>query len=95
MLLGELLSDKGITYGVVKPGDHSPNGIPLIKAADVVNGRVNASPAFKISQDKHQEHGRTKLTGAELLITLVGTPGQCAMAPVEIKGFNVVRAVGV
>jgi type I restriction enzyme S subunit len=95
VLLGELLSDKGITYGVVKPGDHSPNGIPLIKAADVGNGRVNASPAFKISQDKHQEHCRTELTGGELLITLVGTPGQCAIAPVEIKGFNVVRAVGV
>ena len=95
VLLGELLSDKGITYGVVKPGDHSPNGIPLIKAADVGNGRVNASPAFKISQDKHQEHCRTELTGGELLITLVGTPGQCAIAPAEIKGFNVVRAVGV
>ena len=94
VLLGELLSDKGITYGVVKPGDHSPNGIPLIKAADVGNGRVNASPAFKISQDKHQEHCRTELTGGELLITLVGTPGQCAIAPAEIKGFNVVRAVG-
>ena len=95
VLLGELLSDKGITYGVVKPGDHSPNGIPLIKAADVGNARVNASPAFRISQDKHQEHCRTELTGGELLITLVGTPGQCAIAPVEIKGFNVVRAVGV
>jgi type I restriction enzyme, S subunit len=95
VLLGELLSDKGITYGVVKPGDHSPNGIPLIKAADVGNARVNASPAFRISQDKHQEHCRTELTGGELLITLVGKPGQCAIAPVEIKGFNVVRAVGV
>jgi len=95
VLLGELLSDKGITYGVVKPGDHSPNGIPLIKAADVGNARVNASPAFRISQDKHQEHCRTELTGGELLITLVGTAGQCAIAPVEIKGFNVVRVVGV
>ena len=95
VLLGELLSGKGVTYGVVKPGDHAPHGIPLIKAADVGNGRVNSAPNFRISQEKHQEHSRTELNGGELLITLVGTPGQCAIAPSEVKGFNVVRAVGV
>ena len=95
VLLGELLSGKGVTYGVVKPGDHKPHGIPLIKAADVGNGRVNSAPNFRISQEKHQEHSRTELNGGELLITLVGTPGQCAIAPLEVKGFNVVRAVGV
>jgi type I restriction enzyme S subunit len=95
VLLGELLSRKGITYGVVKPGDYETNGTPLIKAADVENGRVNTTPNFRISQEKHQEHSRTELDGGELLITLVGTPGQCAIAPPEVKGFNVVRAVGV
>ena len=95
VLLGELLGSKGITYGVVKPGDHTPHGIPLIKAADVGNGRVNTAPNFRISREKHQEHSRTELNGGELLITLVGTPGQCAIAPSEAKGFNVVRAVGV
>jgi type I restriction enzyme S subunit len=95
VLLGELLGSKGVTYGVVKPGDHTPHGIPLIKAADVGNGRVNSAPNFRICQEKHQEHSRTELNGGELLITLVGTPGQCAIAPPEVKGFNVVRAVGV
>ena len=95
MQLGELLSERGITYGVVKPGDHTPGGIPLLKAADVGNGTVNTAPAFRISHDKHREHRRTELTGGELLITLVGTPGQCAIAPAETRGFNVVRAVGV
>jgi len=95
VLLGELLNSKGITYGVVKPGDYETNGIPLIKAADVENGRVNTTPNFRISREKHQEHSRTELNGGELLITLVGTPGQCAIAPPEVKGFNVVRAVGV
>ena len=94
-LLGDLLGSRGITYGVVKPGDNTPGGVPLMKAADVGNGRVNINPAFRISPDKHQEHCRTELAGGELLITLVGTPGQCAVAPKEVKGFNVVRAVGV
>jgi|LakMenE01Jun11ns_1017448.scaffolds.fasta_scaffold9218918_1 type I restriction enzyme S subunit len=95
VLLGELLGSRGITYGVVKPGDNTPGGVPLLKAADVGNGRVNINPFFRISPDKNQEHCRTQLTGGELLLTLVGTPGQCAIAPHEVKGFNVVRAVGV
>jgi len=93
--LGELLSERGITYGVVKPGDHTPSGIPLLKAADIGNGTVNTAPAFRISHDKHREHSRIELRGGELLITLVGAPGQCAIAPAEARGFNVVRAVGV
>jgi type I restriction enzyme S subunit len=93
--LGNLLSERGITYGVVKPGDHTPSGIPLLKAADIGNGTVNIVPTFRISNEKHREHSRTELTGGELLITLVGTPGQCAIAPEETRGFNVVRAVGV
>jgi type I restriction enzyme S subunit len=95
MQLGELLSERGITYGVVQPGDHTAGGIPLLKAADIGNGTVNIAPAFRISHDKHREHSRTELTGGELLITLVGIPGQCAIAPAETRGFNVVRAVGV
>jgi type I restriction enzyme S subunit len=95
VLLRELLGSRGITYGVVKPGDNTPGGVPLLKAADVGNGRVNINPSFRISPDKNQEHCRTELTGGELLLTLVGTPGQCAIAPHEVKGFNVVRAVGV
>lgn len=94
-LLGQLLGSRGITYGVVKPGDYTPGGVPLLKAADVGNGRVNINPSFRISSDKNQEHCRTELAGGELLLTLVGNPGQCAIAPQEVKGFNVVRAVGV
>jgi type I restriction enzyme S subunit len=94
-LLGELFGSRGITYGVVKPGDNTPGGVPLLKAADVGPGRVNINPSFRISHEKNQEHCRTELAGGELLITLVGSPGQCAIAPKEVEGFNVVRAVGV
>mgnify|MGYP002005549375 CR=1 FL=1 len=93
--LEDVMGDKGITYGVVKPEKHDPNGIPLIKAADISNGSVNLKTSHKITPKKHNEHKRTELQGGEILLTLVGTPGICAIAPTDSKGCNVVRAIGV
>ena len=40
-------------------------------------------------------HARTRLTGGELLLTLVGTVGEAAVVPAELAGWNVARAVAV
>lgn len=93
--LEDVMTEKGITYGVVKPGDHDPDGIPLIKAADIFNGGVVDDIKSRITPEKHSEHIRTELAGGEILLTLVGSPGLCAIAPPKVRGFNVVRAVGV
>jgi len=93
--LEDVMTEKGVTYGVVKPGDHDPDGIPLIKAADIFNGGVVDDIKSRITPEKHSEHIRTELAGGEILLTLVGSPGLCAIAPPKARGFNVVRAVGV
>ena len=46
-----------------------------------------------VSLQKHQEYRRTELKGGELLLTLVGDIGQCAIAPISIAGWNVARAI--
>ena len=38
---------------------------------------------------------RSRIQGGELLITLVGTVGECAIAPKALRGWNTARAVGV
>src|SRR5437588_9193537 len=40
-------------------------------------------------------HKRSRLLGGEVLITLVGSVGQVAIAPDEVRGWNVARAIGV
>jgi type I restriction enzyme S subunit len=94
--VGELLAEnRGISVGVMYPGDHSPDGIPLIKAGDLQGSKINARPPFRISHAKHQEYRRTELSGGELVMTLVGNVGQCAVVPHEMRGWNVARAVAV
>ncbi|WP_431607999.1 restriction endonuclease subunit S [Stutzerimonas stutzeri] len=41
------------------------------------------------------KYGRTRLKGGEVLLTLVGSVGQVAVAPKSVSGFNVARAVAV
>jgi type I restriction enzyme S subunit len=94
--LGDLLADdRGIAVGVMYPGEHDPAGVPLIKAGDLNGSVINPDPEFRISQEKHDEYRRTALEGGELLMTLVGNVGQCAVVPPRMAGWNTARAVAV
>ena len=94
--LGDLFTeDRGIAVGVMYPGDHDPDGVPLIKAGDLNGSIINPQPEFRISKDKHHEYRRTALEGGELLMTLVGNVGQCAVVPPRMAGWNTARAVAV
>jgi type I restriction enzyme S subunit len=94
--LGDLFTeDRGIAVGVMYPGDHDPDGVPLIKAGDLNGSIINPQPDFRISKDKHHEYRRTALEGGELLMTLVGNVGQCAVVPPRMAGWNTARACAV
>ncbi len=90
-----LQPNRECAYGVLQPGDDLPEGIPLVRVGDIVNGKVNTSKLKQISSDIANKYKRTFLEGGELLISLVGAIGRTAIAPINIKGANVARAVGV
>ncbi len=90
-----LADDRPISVGVMYPGDHDEDGVPLIKAGDLSNNRINPRPEFRITQDKHVEYKRSELRGGEILMTLVGAVGQCDVVPVAMAGWNVARAIAV
>ncbi|MCB9585426.1 MAG: restriction endonuclease subunit S [Polyangiaceae bacterium] len=94
--LGDLFSDdRGISVGVMYPGEHDPTGVPLIKAGDLSHNRINPHPDYRISAAVHHEYRRTELMGGEILMTLVGNVGSCAVVPRTMRGWNAARAVAV
>ena len=95
--LGELVDrNRGICYGIVQPGRNDSNGVPMVNTGDVYNGSVNKKISFKVARHLHKKFKRSTLRGGEVLITLVGANfGRVAIAPIEYKGFNCSRAVGV
>jgi type I restriction enzyme S subunit len=93
--LGDLLeNDRGISYGVVQPGSDDPSGIPIIRVNNIKNGHLVLDDVKRISTDIEKHYSRTRLRGGEVLITLVGSLGECVVVPHELSGWNLARAVG-
>lgn len=90
-----LINEKSVSVGVMYPGEHHENGIPLIKVGDVNNGKITGIPTSKISPEVDEEYKRTRLNGDELLITLVGNPGEIVIVEPHMKGWNAARALAV
>jgi type I restriction enzyme S subunit len=96
VLLGSLLADdKAIAVGVMYPGEDTPSGVPLIRVADIIGGRVSTKVGYRISEEVNSQYRRTQLSGNEVLMTLVGRPGIAIKVPHEIKGWNAARALAV
>ena len=81
-----------ITYGVVKPGE--VGNVLFIRGGDLANGRILSSQLRTITHEVSKQYERTVLRGGELLISLVGQPGQVAVVPSEFAGSNIARQVG-
>jgi type I restriction enzyme, S subunit len=93
--LESLLRDsKSIAVGVMYPGPDTPGGTPLLKVGDIKGGMA-IRPAYCISTEVDEEHKRTRLVGDELMITLVGNPGECVIVTPEMRGWNPARAIAV
>lgn len=94
--LGALLQPgRSISYGIVQPGQHDPDGVPIVRVSDVRDGRIATENPLRVSKDIEKQYARTRLRGGELLLTLVGTVGEAAIAPPELAGWNLARAVAV
>lgn len=91
-----LQAGRKISYGIVKPGKHDPDGIRLIKSQQVRDGYMDLSADFRITKALDAEYARTRLRGGEILLNLVGASiGRSAVAPPELAGANVSRAIAV
>jgi len=70
-------------------------GVPIIRVNNFSDTRLNLSDVMRVAPEVEAKYGRTRLSGGEVLLTLVGSVGQVAEVPNECAGFNVARAVGV
>ena len=87
--------DRPITYGVVKPGPEDPStGIVFIRGGDISNGLIDEENLRTITEEVSRPYARTILRGGEVVISLVGNPGQVAVVPGRLAGANLARQAG-
>jgi type I restriction enzyme S subunit len=80
-----------VTYGVVKPGDEDTEGVLFIRGGDIAGGRILTGQLRTISKEISRQYKRTLLRGGEIVMSLVGNPGQVAIVPESLRGANIAR----
>lgn len=94
-LLGDLVQERGLSYGIVQPGTDTTDGIPIVRVNNIRKGRIDTTDMLKVAAGIEAKFRRSRLQGGEVLLTLVGTLGEVAIVPEALRGWNVARAVGV
>lgn len=84
---------RSISYGIIKLGNEPNEGVPVLRCSDVRYRAIDLTNVRKVVPEISDEYSRTLLQGGELLINIRGTLGGCAIAPQELKGYNIAREV--
>jgi type I restriction enzyme S subunit len=82
-----------ISYGVLVPGNDVPDGIPFVRAQDLCLSNHPERPNKTIAPEIEKPYARTRLTGGEILLCVVGSIGKLGIAPDSWAGANIARAV--
>lgn len=91
---GELVhQDRPICYGVLKPGEHDADGVPLIRIVDLDDGEVRTRGLHQISPELDEGFARSRLEGGEILLSIQGTIGRVALVPPGLRGANISRTI--
>ncbi|WP_171040137.1 restriction endonuclease subunit S [Pseudoalteromonas sp. S1688] len=93
--LVELTVQKNISYGIVQPGKHENDGIPIIRVNNFNSSGLDVSNVMKVAPKIANKSLKTSLKKNDLLLTLVGSTGLTYIVPKKYEGWNVARAVAV
>ena len=94
--LRSLVRGGGISYGIVQPGEHDPDGVPVVRVGDLAGGKLDGvAPVLRVTRSIEERFAKTRLTGGEVLVSVVGSVGTCALVPPSHAGWNVARAIAV
>jgi len=92
----------GQICSLIKDGTHGTHprqkdGIPLISAKDIQDGRITiSSDTSRISREEYETIHRTyEIKEDDLLISLVGSIGRCALVTRDHGTFSAQRSVGI
>jgi type I restriction enzyme S subunit len=85
--------EQSATYGIVKAGNFQKSGVRMLRGGDIKGGQIVGDPPF-VTDKKSDEFSRTILQKDDVVIALVGYPGEAAVVPDWMIGGNISRAVG-
>ena len=83
--------DRRITYGIVVPGQHTSNGVPMIRAQDYSRGWVDIEYLYRVSPKIDESYKRSRVLPDDILLTIVGSVGNLAKVPSGFRNTNITQ----
>ncbi|MEU7468152.1 hypothetical protein AB0A94_06240 [Streptomyces sp. NPDC044984] len=93
--LGDLPTAQVIGYGVTRPGPHTDDGVPMIRSADIQEGRLRGDEPRRIALQVHEANLRSRLQAGDIVVVLVGRVGEAAFVGTEFHHWNASRTVAI
>lgn len=90
-----IVPDSSISYGIIVPGDYFENGCPMVRPSDYKKGQLDLKNVYRVDPIIEQQYTRTRLHGDEILVQVIGQPGQIIPTTEECRGMNVTRNLAV
>jgi type I restriction enzyme, S subunit len=90
-----LRDSRVLSYGILKPGNLDPNGVRMVRIVDLGDGTINTEQVVRVSPTLAAQYERTRIEPGDILLAVMATVGRCAVAPEELRGANVNRALAV
>ena len=86
--------DCSLSYGIVQPGEHIDDGVPVVRPVDFNNKVIVRVEGLKRTKKEISDaYKRTILKGGEILLCVRGTTGTMGLASDELQGCNVTRGI--
>ncbi len=83
--------DRRIMYGIVLPGPHVDDGVPIVKGGDVSARRLRLDSLNRTSPEIEAGYIRSRLRKGDLVFAIRGSIGEVATVPEELEGANLTQ----
>ena len=80
-----------ICYGILMPGEHQHQGVPVIRVKDILEGRIEESRLLHTHPSIDEAYKRSRLFEGDILITIRGTTGRTALVTNNLNGANITQ----
>lgn len=80
-----------IRYGIVLPGPHVDDGVPIIKGGDVRPDRLKLDLLSRTTHEIDAAHSRSRLHAGDIVYSIRGSFGDVELLPPELDGINLTQ----
>ncbi|HVA49609.1 MAG TPA: restriction endonuclease subunit S [Pirellulales bacterium] len=83
--------ERQVMYGIVLPGPHVDDGIPIVKGGNCEEGRLRLEFMSRTSKEIEAGYARSRLQEGDIVYAIRGSIGAAQIVPAELSGANLTQ----